>query len=133
MILLLTGFLAVAWGYPVEAGMNLLSDDQLDTADAGGLGSLDVWQKNEGDFKTKIDQDNVKALNVVNIVKNKQTNTVTDDDSVNILVIKDAAQLNVRAVNIINTIGGSIGTGLNVHANRGSVQFLNQSNVNISE
>lgn len=149
-LITLVGIFTFMWGTPLLAAEKLLSDQLLDTVTAGSGGdaaqqaisstALDS-QLIDPDVQNQIDNQNANALNVVSTPSVNISSTADASQNINsrnrYLIMKDGAQQNVKAVNVVNAIESQVGSGLNVHANslrpsdlsRGSLNSLHQTNI----
>lgn len=147
-LLALIGIFTILCVTPALAEEKLLTDYQLDaiTAGSGGDGaqlSNNVSTANQVDASAQngVDFGNPNAENVVNVPTVNVDNSVDASQNVNskndIIVLKDFAQENAKAVNIENSVWSQVTNGINVHVNGllpsgssgGSLNNLYQTNI----
>lgn len=148
-LITLIGIFTFMWSTPLLAAEKLLTDQLLDAVTAGTGG--DAAQQNisgntvdtqltSPNVQNPIDNQNAHALNIVDTPNVNMNNSVDASQNVNsknkYLILKDGAQKNSRAVNIVNSIDSQVGNGLNVHVNglrpdssSGSLNNLYQTNI----
>lgn len=122
LLLIISCFLLLLIGTSATAEMKVLTDEQLDRVTAGTFpenGQVNANQNVNANVRSKISNDNLDALNVVNFSEIVSSNNTSDDDQVNHIILKDGAQLNARAFNIVNNISGKVGNALNFNVNKG--------------
>ncbi|KAF0219114.1 MAG: hypothetical protein FD174_2200 [Geobacteraceae bacterium] len=141
-LITLISALALMWVTPALAGEKLLTDQLLDAITAGTSGDgaqqamSDVSVANDvnSSVQNQIDNQNVKAANVVNVPNVRIDNSVDVSQNVNSknrkLLLKDYAQQNARAVNIVNSLESKVGIGVNAHyTSSGSIDKVMQTNI----
>jgi hypothetical protein len=153
LIAILAAIILVWAAAAAGAADKVLTEGQLDgiTAGTAGEGANQSLQGNyvsnsvdSAEVSQKIDSDNSDAISVVNIPNTIVDNSVDASQNVHsknkVLVMKDKAQQNAKAVNISNSVESKVGAGVNIHvhgslpggSSGGSINNLYQSNTIIN-
>lgn len=142
-LIILMGCFTLLWGTPALAGEKLLTDDQMDSI-AAGTSEDGVSQAISGaavsnhvdsaSAQNGLDFGDNHAANVVNapslVVDNSVDASQNVDSKNRKLMLKDYVQQNARAVNIVNSMEGKVGIGVNAHyTSGGSISSLSQTNI----
>lgn len=140
--LITLGLLTLGWVMPAAAAdMEPLNNSQLDRVVAGEFpDDLNAFQ--DGVIDAEVEANSYltgDALNPVNFsapYTDASNNAISE---VRTLILEDEAQKDVKAVQLVNNIGGKVAVGSNVNvggldrslgqSGTGSFPFLNQSNV----
>jgi hypothetical protein len=126
-LITLIGVFAMMWGTPALAGEKLLSEKLLDGVTAGSSAQQAIDGNTvkpeiiDPDIQNAIDAQGVDTENLVAAPNVNVNNSVDVSQSVEshnkYLVLKDDAQKDVNAINVVNSIEGQVTNGLNVHVN----------------
>ncbi len=142
-LIILIGSFTLMWVTPALAGEKLLTDDQMDSITAGtsedgvyqAISDATVSNHVDGaSAQNGLDFGDNHAENVVNtpslVVDNSVDASQNVDSKNRKLLLKDYAQQHTRAVNVINSMEGKVGIGVNAHyTSGGSISSLSQTNI----
>lgn len=117
----------LAMSAPAFAAADILTEDELASVIAGESSFLDLDvisdQEADNDSDTAVGDDlenftvndDVQALNPVNVTETTVDNSITNDNSVKALILMDDVQKDAIAMNIINA-AGSNNTAIGINA-----------------